>query len=51
MPDCRSANAVINPPIPAPTITARIPSSFPKYARTVGPSAKAVNDCAQIAAH
>src|SRR5262245_59256612 len=28
MPDCRSANAVINPPIPAPTITARILSSF-----------------------
>jgi hypothetical protein len=27
-PDCRSANAAINPPIPAPTITARILSSF-----------------------
>jgi hypothetical protein len=27
-PDCRSANAVINPPIPAPTITARILSTF-----------------------
>src|SRR3954447_25013564 len=27
-PDCRSANAVINPPIPPPTMIARIPSSF-----------------------
>src|SRR5581483_9973384 len=33
-PDCRSAKAAINPPIPAPTITARIPSSFRSKRRT-----------------